>query len=226
MCFTCLRSLILASRRRHTRYWRDWSSDVCSSDLTVNKKLLKNLSIPLYQIMPPYFATIFNKDFEGIKYDLEGAKKLLDEAGYKDTNGDGVREDKKGQPLKIKFAAMQGGATQEPTVSFYVQQWKAIGLDVELVTGRLIEFNAFYEKLESDDPEIDVYMAAWNTGTNPDPTGFHGKHELYNMMRFTSDRKSTRLNSSHANISYAVFCLKKKKMKYNIILYHIIQTQR
>src|SRR3712207_7323420 len=34
-----------------------------------------------------------------------------------------------------------------------------------------------------------------------------------------ADRKSTRLNSSHANISYAVFCLKKKK----IILYtHIV----
>src|SRR3712207_7459422 len=29
------------------------------------------------------------------------------------------------------------------------------------------------------------------------------------------DRKSTRLNSSHANISYAVFCLKKKKKKYH-----------
>src|SRR5258707_10605727 len=29
-----------------------------------------------------------------------------------------------------------------------------------------------------------------------------------------TDRKSTRLNSSHANISYAVFCLKKKKKKY------------
>src|SRR3712207_7668251 len=28
------------------------------------------------------------------------------------------------------------------------------------------------------------------------------------------DRKSTRLNSSHANISYAVFCLKKKKNEY------------
>src|SRR3712207_9410244 len=28
-----------------------------------------------------------------------------------------------------------------------------------------------------------------------------------------ADRKSTRLNSSHANISYAVFCLKKKKTK-------------
>src|SRR3712207_8744202 len=31
------------------------------------------------------------------------------------------------------------------------------------------------------------------------------------------DRKSTRLNSSHANISYAVFCLKKKKTRYPIV---------
>src|SRR5215203_4416556 len=35
---------------------------------------------------------------------------------------------------------------------------------------------------------------------------------------FALDRKSTRLNSSHANISYAVFCLKKKKKQKNIIL--------
>src|SRR3712207_7795607 len=33
--------------------------------------------------------------------------------------------------------------------------------------------------------------------------------------RQSKDRKSTRLNSSHANISYAVFCLKKKKTKKN-----------
>src|SRR3712207_7228385 len=31
------------------------------------------------------------------------------------------------------------------------------------------------------------------------------------VVPLSSDRKSTRLNSSHANISYAVFCLKKKK---------------
>src|SRR3712207_6933769 len=37
-----------------------------------------------------------------------------------------------------------------------------------------------------------------------------------------SDRKSTRLNSSHANISYAVFCLKKKKtIQSNTYSYHI-----
>src|SRR5258707_10678481 len=40
------------------------------------------------------------------------------------------------------------------------------------------------------------------------------------------DRKSTRLNSSHANISYAVFCLKKKKNRTtddNNELFHILQ---
>src|SRR3712207_6949974 len=38
-----------------------------------------------------------------------------------------------------------------------------------------------------------------------EPAGRPGEHRLL------VDRKSTRLNSSHANISYAVFCLKKKK---------------
>src|SRR3712207_8243845 len=31
-------SFFFSSRRRHTRYWRDWSSDVCSSDLAVHAK--------------------------------------------------------------------------------------------------------------------------------------------------------------------------------------------
>src|SRR2546427_1828492 len=34
---------------------------------------------------------------------------------------------------------------------------------------------------------------------------------LGRRVRITGDRKSTRLNSSHSQISYAVFCLKKKK---------------
>src|SRR5438445_7504864 len=42
----------------------------------------------------------------------------------------------------------------------------------------------------------------------PAPATQGGKHWYVPQMRL--DRKSTRLNSSHANISYAVFCLKKK----------------
>src|SRR3712207_8363479 len=37
--------------------------------------------------------------------------------------------------------------------------------------------------------------------------------EAVELVIEAKDRKSTRLNSSHANISYAVFCLKKKKEK-------------
>src|SRR3712207_8270591 len=49
--------------------------------------------------------------------------------------------------------------------------------------------------------------------TLPEWAGMHraGEHEVTRGGR--SDWKSTRLNSSHANISYAVFCLKKKKAK-------------
>src|SRR5206468_9997009 len=41
-----------------------------------------------------------------------------------------------------------------------------------------------------------------------------------------SDRKSTRLNSSHDQISYAVFCLKKKKKQQNYIESDIINTNQ
>src|SRR3712207_8803049 len=44
------------------------------------------------------------------------------------------------------------------------------------------------------------------------------------LLEELRDRKSTRLNSSHANISYAVFCLKKKKNSYTFLTrdkYHL-----
>src|SRR3712207_7646891 len=44
--------------------------------------------------------------------------------------------------------------------------------------------------------------------SSPKARGRWGEQSLRNVLE---DRKSTRLNSSHANISYAVFCLKKKK---------------
>src|SRR2546422_4177195 len=46
------------------------------------------------------------------------------------------------------------------------------------------------------------------TDEMPEPAG-----RFESVARFRSDRKSTRLNSSHGYISYAVFCLKKKKNK-------------
>src|SRR5204863_9429114 len=47
--------------------------------------------------------------------------------------------------------------------------------------------------------------------------GARGSPDLLDAERAVIDRKSTRLNSSHVEISYAVFCLKKKKKKKPII---------
>src|SRR5438445_11209703 len=55
----------------------------------------------------------------------------------------------------------------------------------------------------------------WTTGNDPASERVAGAWfrdaYLKQLAGALADRKSTRLNSSHANISYAVFCLKKKK---------------
>src|SRR3712207_7909263 len=43
------------------------------------------------------------------------------------------------------------------------------------------------------------------------PAELEGRGDVERELMASIDRKSTRLNSSHANISYAVFCLKKKQ---------------
>src|SRR3712207_8005826 len=68
---------------------------------------------------------------------------------------------------------------------------------------------------EGDASRVDcgVYLAEL---LRPDELGLYPHFPLQGDVAFEGldvllDRKSTRLNSSHANISYAVFCLKKKK---------------
>src|SRR2546429_6711874 len=59
----------------------------------------------------------------------------------------------------------------------------------------------------------------------PPSLAFEGGYPYKSMfwMRAGKDRKSTRLNSSHGYISYAVFCLKKKKKSNKMILYRSYQ---
>src|SRR5258707_9704366 len=52
-----------------------------------------------------------------------------------------------------------------------------------------------------------------NTGESSDNAQSQNQSQSKTAPAAKKDRKSTRLNSSHANISYAVFCLKKKKMR-------------
>src|SRR5258705_2980656 len=58
-----------------------------------------------------------------------------------------------------------------------------------------------------------VWQLGTKTTTPAAANGFTKKVQIVCVKRDGSDRKSTRLNSSHLGISYAVFCLKKKKKK-------------
>src|SRR3712207_7680775 len=70
-------------------------------------------------------------------------------------------------------------------------------------------FDWYFESLEAGPAtpgeEVDTFIAA-TKAANAQPM----------ITMPILDRKSTRLNSSHANISYAVFCLKKKKTPINL----------
>ena len=105
----------------------------------------------------------------------------------KDVDGDGIREDKEGKPLKINLAMMSGSEIQEPLSQYYIQQWKSIGLNVELVDGRLLDFNNFYDRLKADDPAIDCFFAGFGYGSDPQQMSLFGKNSQFNKARYTSE---------------------------------------
>ena len=47
---------------------------------------------------------------------------------------------KRRKTYKFTLAMMSGGDIAEPLSQYYLQQWKSIGLNVELVDGRLLDF--------------------------------------------------------------------------------------
>src|SRR5438874_9039207 len=73
----------------------------------------------------------------------------------------------------------------------------------------LFPYTTLFRSLANAGHEAGQYAAVrCHVGDGDDHTG-----ERRNDHRPILDRKSTRLNSSHVEISYAVFCLKKKKKK-------------
>jgi peptide/nickel transport system substrate-binding protein len=100
-----------------------------------------------------------------LNYDPEAAKKLLDEAGYKDTDGDGVREmPGGGQPLKFRYAYLTDSDQAVPIRDLVTGWLKAIGIDTE-VSG--------YDQTQLTDViaggKYDMFVWGWTPFVDPDP---------------------------------------------------------
>ncbi len=160
---------------------------------TIGEQLYNGLRFLAASVITPRHGAYQNKEMTGYNYDPEKAKKLLDEAGYLDVDGDGFREDPNGKPFSITWAAMDG-ENMDTYAQFKIQNWADAGLKVELYNGRLTEFNAFYDAVENDDPAIDMYDAAWQTGYDPNPASLWGHNSPANYTRYTSETFDTIIN--------------------------------
>jgi len=169
---------------------------------TIGKELYHGLRFPATSLIIPVFASFHDASIEGRSYDPEKAKALLDEAGYVDTNSDGFREDPEGKEFVLNFASMEGGETAEPIAQFYMQNWADVGIKVQLLDGRLHEFNSFYDMVEADEPKIDIYQGAWGTGTDPDPEGLYGRTAAFNYTRYTSEKNDELLAAGTSEKSF------------------------
>ena len=181
----------------------------------INEKVFKGLRFtPTGSGMyPPATGKLQNEKATAVKKDVEKAKKLLDEAGYKDTDGDGLREDKNGKKVTFNFAIRNTGADYDQALAdTFIKSWKEVGLDVQLVDGKLMSPKDFSSRLLAGDKSIDIFQGAWTLGTNPDRSSMLGRKTPLNLYRYTS---STFDEAFKEQSSDAMFDDAKLKEAYN-----------
>lgn len=136
-------------------------------------------------VIVPGFQDLHDDEQPGFYYDPEKAKQLLDDAGYVDTDGDGLREDPEGNELVINLATSDSKPSSEPTTQYYLQAWKEVGLNVQLTNGRLLDFQDMLQRVENDDDSLDVFIMSWPLGNNPKPQRY-GSTNMANTPRYST----------------------------------------
>src|SRR6266853_4255046 len=88
-----------------------------------------------------------------------------------------------------------------------------------MISKFLIHLQFFFFFFFNDTATTEIYTLSLHDALPiRGPTTSDGPWPRSTFSSTPLDRKSTRLNSSHSQISYAVFCLKKKKKKHYILL--------
>ena len=98
-------------------------------------------------------------------YDPERANQILDDAGYADTDGDGVREmPDGGEPLVLRHAVNSDSTTAQPIADLFVGWMDAIGIDVDLSA---YDEGQLFEVIVAGD--YDSFAWGWTPFVDPDP---------------------------------------------------------
>ncbi len=104
-------------------------------------------------------------------FDLEKAKQLLDEAGYDDADGDGVREDKDGEPIELRLWARADDVASQNSGKLIAGWFKGIGLKIAFQTldsGAISDALYNYDEASNYAPDYDMYIWGWGEYVDPD----------------------------------------------------------
>ena len=121
-------------------------------------------------LMPPYSQYQWQPPAErAYTFDPAKAKAMLDAAGYKDVNGDGFRETKKGKPLSLRLYAPADTPPDITTGKLLAGWFKDVGVEVRLevldtaaLTSRIWSYSG-----DTFTPDYDLFTYFWLGGSDP-----------------------------------------------------------
>jgi len=124
------------------------------------------LADPAYVIMFPYSPFWLDVPEDQLyKYDPEKCKTLLDEAGYRDGDGDGVREDKDGKPLALRLMVTTDSPENVSASKLITGWFEDVGLEIELsaVDSSVLLDAQYNYKGDTFAPDYDMFIWFWTT---------------------------------------------------------------
>lgn len=128
------------------------------------------VSIGLAPISPISWAFPDKSELNAYDYDLDKAAKMLDDAGWKDTDGDGIRE-KDGNKLELNWLVYTDSTWPGTLSSMAYDSWKEIGVKLDITQ---MDFNTVASMTQDPEPgekDFDIYTMGWSLSADPDPTG-------------------------------------------------------
>jgi len=124
-------------------------------------------------VCPTSMGDYHNSEIEDIPFDPVEGNRILDEAGYLDTDGDGIREDADGNPLEYRLYAEEG-ANEARILEVISDGLAQIGIDAPPTIMDTDSLIALY-------PDFDFDLIYWGWGLDPDPD--------FAMLIFTCDQR-------------------------------------
>jgi len=104
-----------------------------------------------------------NKQLKPRPYDVEKAKRLLAQAGWRDSDGDGIL-DKDGKPLQFTILTNNGNKQRADSATIIQHRLKAIGVNIDV---RLVEWSAFIENFINK-RNFEAVLLGWSLSPDPD----------------------------------------------------------